>query len=91
MTTFIALVHKDDGSCYGVSFPDLPGLVAAADSYDAALRSAGELIAYAAADWLELTGKPFPRPRSRQELDADPVFLARAAGATVTEIGLGGP
>lgn len=91
MTTYIALVHKDPDSCYGVSFPDLPGVVTAADSYDAALRSASDLIAYAAVDWQALTGSAFPRPRSRQELDADPAFLAHAAGATVVEIRLDAP
>lgn len=33
MKTFIALVHKDEGSAYGVSFPDLPGCHSAADDY----------------------------------------------------------
>jgi antitoxin HicB len=25
MTHYIALIHKDADSCYGVSFPDVPG------------------------------------------------------------------
>jgi predicted RNase H-like HicB family nuclease len=32
MKTYLALVHKDADSAYGVSFPDLPGCFAAADS-----------------------------------------------------------
>jgi predicted RNase H-like HicB family nuclease len=29
MRQFIALIHEDPGSDYGVSFPDLPGCVTA--------------------------------------------------------------
>ena len=31
MNTYFALVHKDAGSAYGISFPDLPGCFSAAD------------------------------------------------------------
>ena len=29
MNTYLALIHKDDDSAYGVSFPDLPGCFSA--------------------------------------------------------------
>lgn len=32
MPNFIALIHKDSASAYGISFPDLPGCFAAADA-----------------------------------------------------------
>ena len=32
---YIALIHKEPGSAYGVSFPDLPGCVSAGDSFEA--------------------------------------------------------
>lgn len=36
MKQYLAILHKDDGSDYGVSFPDFPGCVAAGkDLYDA--------------------------------------------------------
>lgn len=31
MTSYFAIVHKDEGSAFGVSFPDLPGVFSAAD------------------------------------------------------------
>lgn len=34
MRYYIAVVHKDEGSAYGLTFPDLPGCFAAADSWD---------------------------------------------------------
>jgi predicted RNase H-like HicB family nuclease len=34
MTEYIALIHKDQHSSYGASFPDLPGCISAADSLE---------------------------------------------------------
>ncbi len=44
MKTYLALVHKEPGSAYGVSFPDLPGCFAAADDSGAILRDAVEAL-----------------------------------------------
>ena len=35
MRDYIALIHKDENSDYGVSFPDLPGVISAGWSPDA--------------------------------------------------------
>jgi antitoxin HicB len=43
---WIALIHKSP-SCFGVSFPDLPGIITAADTLDEALARAAELLAFA--------------------------------------------
>ena len=32
MACYIALVHKDEGTSYGVSFPDVPGCISAGDT-----------------------------------------------------------
>lgn len=45
MKQFIALVHKDDDSAYGVSFPDLPGCFSAADDFSDLVRNAAEALA----------------------------------------------
>ncbi|MEM1314958.1 MAG: type II toxin-antitoxin system HicB family antitoxin [Pseudomonadota bacterium] len=34
MTHFVAVVHQDEGSAWGLSFPDLPGCFAAAETED---------------------------------------------------------
>jgi hypothetical protein len=34
MTYYIALIHEDADSCYGVSFPDVPGVFTAGDAID---------------------------------------------------------
>ena len=88
MTHYIAIIHKELGSIYGVSFPDVPGVVAAADSLDSALSEAAEALAFAAEDWEHLTGTPFPRPRSLDVLQADSEFASIAAKAVVAAVPL---
>jgi predicted RNase H-like HicB family nuclease len=88
VTYYIAIIHKEPGSIYGVSFPDLPGIVAAADTLDAALSEAAEALAFAAEDWEELTGSPFPRPRSLDVLQQDAEFMSAAAHAVVAAVPL---
>ena len=86
MTHYIALIHKEPDSCYGVSFPDVPGVTTAAGTLDEAIRKAAEALAFAAEDWTELTGQAFPPPRTIDELRADPAFSQDAADAMVAAI-----
>ena len=88
VTHYIAIIHKERGSIYGISFPDVPGVVAAAESLDAALSEAAGALAFAAEDWEELTGKPFPRARSLDTLQADIEFAAMADKAVVAAVPL---
>lgn len=44
MTSYIALLRKDDDSDYGVDFPDFPGCVTAGRTLDEARRSASEAL-----------------------------------------------
>ena len=88
MPHYIALIHKDRDSIYGVSFPDIPGVVAAADTLDAALSEAAEALAFAAEDWETHSEAPFPRPRSLDALHDDPRFVASARAAVVAAVPL---
>ena len=88
MLHYIAIIHKEPGSIYGVSFPDVPGVVAAAESLDAALSEAAEALAFAAEDWEQLTGMPFPRPRSLDALHADAEFASLSERAVVAAVPL---
>jgi len=45
MQHYIALIHKETGSDYGVSFPDLPGCVTAGTTLDEARSHAEEALA----------------------------------------------
>jgi predicted RNase H-like HicB family nuclease len=51
MTHYIALIHKDADSGYGVSFPDVPGVTVVADTLDEALHEAGIALGFAFEDW----------------------------------------
>jgi predicted RNase H-like HicB family nuclease len=42
---YIGIVHKDSGSAWGISFPDLPGCVSAAASLEELVDSAAEAVA----------------------------------------------
>lgn len=44
MDQFIAVVHKDEDSAFGIHFPDLPGCFSAADSLNDIVRSASEAL-----------------------------------------------
>jgi predicted RNase H-like HicB family nuclease len=46
MRHYIALIHKDADSDYGVSFPDLPGVITAGSNLDEARKMAAEALAF---------------------------------------------
>jgi predicted RNase H-like HicB family nuclease len=46
MVTYIALLRKETGSDYGVSFPDFPGCVTAGRTLEEARRLAAEALAF---------------------------------------------
>jgi antitoxin HicB len=86
MTHYIALIHKDADSCYGVSFPDVPGVVTAGDTIDEAMQKAVEVLAFAAEDWSDLAGEDFPAARTIDELRNDAEFQERTADAVIAAI-----
>ena len=90
MPHYIALIHKDADSCYGVSFPDAPGVYTAGDTIDETMQKATAVLAFAAQDWPRLHGKDFPAPRTIDELRADPAFVAKAANAVVAAVPIRG-
>jgi predicted RNase H-like HicB family nuclease len=85
MKGYIALVHKDEGTSYGVSFRDVSGCIAAGDTFEEAVALAAEALA-AHFDLMRADGDPIPLPRSYDQLKRDPEFLADADGAIVTMV-----
>ena len=86
MPHYIALIHKDVDACYGVSFPDVPGVITAGATIDEAMQMAAEALVFAAEDWAELKGEKFPRPRTIDELRNDPDFQEHTQGAVVAAV-----
>jgi antitoxin HicB len=87
MAHYIALIHKDAESCYGVSFPDLPGVIAAGDTIDEAMQQAADVLGFAAEDWENPDGsKGFPAPRTIDELRSDAQFREDATDAVIAAV-----
>ena len=86
MPYYIALIHKDADSCYGVSFPDLPGVITAGDTIDEAMRHAAEALEFAADDWETGGRKGLPSPRTIDDLRSDPEFQEDAVHAVVAAV-----
>lgn len=90
MTAYIALIHKEAGSDYGVSFPDFPGCVTAGTDLDDARRMAEEALALHI-EGLAEDGEALPEPSSLEAVMADPenrgavaVLVQAPAAATKT-------
>ena len=82
MKPFIAIVHKEPDSAYGMSFPDAPGCFSAADEIDDLFAKAGEALALWADGMLE-DGDPLPKPRDLSALIADPEWRESFATAAI--------
>ena len=70
MRQYIALIHKDADSDYGVSFPDLPGLATAGTDLDDARRMAEEALALHI-EGMQEDGEAIPEPSSLETIMSD--------------------
>lgn len=69
--SYIALIHKDAGSDYGVSFPDFPGCVTAGGDLDEARGMAEEALAFHM-ESMVADGLPIPSPSTLETVMSDP-------------------
>ena len=72
MPHYLALIHKDPDSDYGVSFPDFPGLATAGHTLDEARVMAEEALAFHIEGMVE-DGDVIPEPSTLEAVMADPV------------------
>jgi predicted RNase H-like HicB family nuclease len=91
MRQYIALIHKEADSDYGVSFPDLPGVITAGSNLDEARNMAAEALALHLQGLAE-DGEPAPKPSSLEKImsakenkDGVAVLIA-APGAEVKSV-----
>ena len=84
---FIALVHKDPDSCYGVSFPDVPGCTSAGDTLDEALSNAVDALS-GHIRLMEADGEATPIPRTLEAINADPDLVEDMKGAIISAVPL---
>ena len=85
MAGYVALVHKDAGTSYGVSFPDVPGCISAGDTIEEALANAAEALAGHLA-LMRADGDRAPVARSLKAINADPTLADDLDGATVVRV-----
>jgi predicted RNase H-like HicB family nuclease len=71
MRHYIALIRKEEGSDFGVSFPDLPGCATAGSTLDEARDFACEALAFHL-EGIVKDGDPVPEPSSLEAIMADP-------------------
>jgi predicted RNase H-like HicB family nuclease len=70
MRQYIALIHKDADSDYGVSFPDFPGCISAGKTLDEARNMASEALAFHVAGMIE-DGEAIAEPSTLEAVMAD--------------------
>ena len=68
---YVAFVHKDPDSCYGISFPDFPGCISAGDTMDEVIVQGTEALAFHVSG-MEADGDVIPEPRSAEDIINDP-------------------
>lgn len=75
---YIAYLHKDRKSDYGVSFPDFPGCVTAGKTLEEARRLAAEALSLHVRGMLE-DGEVIPEPSTLDALANDPSIAGAVA------------
>ena len=75
---YIAYLHKDTKSDYGVSFPDFPGCVTAAKTLEKARQGATEALSLHIAGMRE-DGERIPSPSTLDDLRDDPAMEGAVA------------
>jgi predicted RNase H-like HicB family nuclease len=83
MANYIAIVHKDTKSDFGVSFPDFPGCITAGKNIDEAKDMAQEALALHIQGMLE-DGDQLPSPSRLEEIMNDPDYASAIAYLVVS-------
>ncbi len=85
MANYIAIIHKDPDSDFGVSFPDFPGCISAGRNLDEARAGAAEALSLHVEGMVE-DGEALPEPSTLETVMQDP---ANQGGvAFLVEIGM---
>jgi predicted RNase H-like HicB family nuclease len=70
---YIAIIHKEPTSDFGVSFPDFPGCITAGRTLDEAKEMAAEALT-GHIEVMRETGEPVPDPSTLDEVMSNPDF-----------------
>lgn len=86
MHQYVGLIHKEDASDYGVSFPDFPGVVTAGASFDEARELAEQALAFHVEGLID-DGEAIPDPTSLERITAQADSRGLAAIMVALRIG----
>src|SRR5580692_12781846 len=75
---YIAYLHKDRKSDFGVSFPDFPGCITAGRTLEEARRRAAEALSFHIAGMIE-DGEKIPNPSTIDDVAGDPALKGAVA------------
>ena len=84
---YVSFIHRDEGSGYGISFPDFPGCVSVGDTVDDAIRNGCEALAFHVEGLCD-DGDAIPSPRSIEAIKADPELAEWRRGADIVLVPL---
>ena len=75
---YVAYLHKDRKSDFGVSFPDFPGCITAAKTLEECRRNARQALALHISGMIE-DGESIPQPSTLDEIVDDPAVKNAAS------------
>lgn len=84
---YVAFIHADDATGFGVSFPDFPGCISYGETVDDALRMAREALAFHV-EGMKEDGDAVPMPRDIREVESDAELAEWRAGAALVYVPL---
>ncbi len=83
MYRYIAVIHKDSDSDYGISFPDFPGCVTADTDIEDAGKTAYQALLFHIRGMLE-DGEKIPSPSAFEDIADDPEYADAVAFLAIT-------
>jgi predicted RNase H-like HicB family nuclease len=84
---YVAFVHKEPDSVYGISFPDFPGCISAGATLDEALAKASEAL-QGHVQMMEADGETVPPPRNIDAIVSDNALAEDREGAVLSVVPL---
>lgn len=84
---YVAFVHKDPDSAYGISFPDFPGCISVGDTMDDVIASGTKALSFHVRG-MESDGDIIPEPHSLEEVINNAEFAEDLEGASLALVPL---
>ena len=84
---YVAFVHKEPDSAYGISFPDFPGCISAGDTMDEVIANGTEALGFHVRG-MEADGDSIPEPHSLEDIMGNAEFAEDREGASFALIPL---